>query len=138
MSLIIIVLASCYQFCQVDAKTKDHFFKGFPSYWNLAVYYLIYFNFSGITNFIIIITLLILTFIPIKYIYPSRMRYLSNSKVFLVVVFIYTIIWGLATIASAIIWPEQSNPILTWLIVSYILFYFGVSVYRTIKPLQCP
>ena len=137
-SLIIIVLASCYQFCQVEAKTKDHFFKGFPSYWNLAVYYLIYFNFSGITNFIIIITLLILTFIPIKYIYPSRMRYLSNSKVFLVVVFIYTIIWGLATIASAIIWPEQSNPILTWLIVSYILFYFGVSVYRTIKPLQCP
>jgi phosphatidylcholine synthase len=25
------LLASCYQFCRVDAKTTDHFFLGFPS-----------------------------------------------------------------------------------------------------------
>src|SRR5918998_5999727 len=35
------LLASSYQFCQVDAKTgdgaqTDHFFLGFPSYWNIA------------------------------------------------------------------------------------------------------
>jgi len=137
LSLTLIILASCYQFCQIDAKTKDHFFKGFPSYWNLAIYYLIYFDFSGVTNFVIIIMLFMLTFIPIKYIYPSRMRYVSNSKVFLMAVFIYTLIWGMATIASAIIWPG-SNPVLTWLVVGYILFYFGLSVYRTVKPLQQP
>src|SRR5690606_5556521 len=28
----IIVFSSAYQFCQVEAKTEDHFFKGFPSY----------------------------------------------------------------------------------------------------------
>ena len=27
------LLASCYQFCRIDAKTDDHFFLGFPSYW---------------------------------------------------------------------------------------------------------
>ena len=137
LSLTKIILASCYQFCQIDAKTKDHFFKGFPSYWNLAIYYLIYFDFSGITNFVIIIMLFMLTFIPIKYIYPSRMRYVSNSKVFFKAVFIYTLIWGMATIASAIFWPG-SNPVLTWLVVGFILFYFGLNVYRTIKPLQQP
>ncbi|MBK2124579.1 CDP-alcohol phosphatidyltransferase family protein, partial [Fangia hongkongensis] len=52
ISVIIIILASCYQFCQLDAKTEDHFFKGFPSYWNLAIYYLIYFQFSLVANFI--------------------------------------------------------------------------------------
>ena len=33
------VLASCYQFCRSDAKTDDHFFMGFPSYWNIVAFY---------------------------------------------------------------------------------------------------
>src|ERR671928_302599 len=38
------ILASSYQFCRVDAKTgddarTDHFFLGFPSYWNIAAFY---------------------------------------------------------------------------------------------------
>ena len=33
------VLASSYQFCRVDAKTDDHFFLGFPSYWNIVAFY---------------------------------------------------------------------------------------------------
>ena len=35
------LLASCYQFCRVDAKTDDHFFLGFPSYWNVVAFYVI-------------------------------------------------------------------------------------------------
>lgn len=135
VSLILIMLASCYQFCQVDAKTKDHFFKGFPSYWNIAIYYLIYFQFSGQNNFIIIVILSILTFIPIKYIYPSRINYLSKRRSIIYLMFIYTLVWSAATISSALIWPV-SNAILSWTIVSYILVYFLFSLYRTLKPLQ--
>src|SRR5919206_83197 len=45
------LLASSYQFCQVDAKTgdgaeTDHFFLGFPSYWNIVAFYAIVFNLS--------------------------------------------------------------------------------------------
>src|ERR671917_526486 len=35
------LLASSYQFCRVDAKTDDHFFSGFPSYWNVVAFYAI-------------------------------------------------------------------------------------------------
>ena len=35
-----IMVASAYGFCRTDAKTADHYFRGFPSYWNLAVFYL--------------------------------------------------------------------------------------------------
>ena len=135
ISMILIVLASCYQFCQFDAKTDDHFFKGFPSYWNLAIYYLVYFNFTTTSSFIIILCLVILTLIPIKYIYPSRMNHLSNSKFVLLAMFTYTLVWGAATIISGIIWP-QSSTILTWIIVSYLITYFLFSTYRTIFPLQ--
>jgi phosphatidylcholine synthase len=30
----LMLLSSAYQFSQADAKTDDHFFKGFPSYWS--------------------------------------------------------------------------------------------------------
>src|SRR4051794_238817 len=35
------LLASCFQFCRVDAKTDDHLFLGFPSYWNVVAFYVI-------------------------------------------------------------------------------------------------
>lgn len=135
LSLILILLASCYQFCQFDAKTEDHFFKGFPSYWNLAVYYLIYFQFSGAVNFMVVVILTILTFIPIKYIYPSRMRYLSHSKILLSLVFVATLLWGAATILSVILLPHF-NVFLAWVIISYIVVYFLLSLYRTLYPLS--
>ena len=35
------LVASCYQFCRTDAKTDDHFFLGFPSYWNVVAFYVV-------------------------------------------------------------------------------------------------
>jgi phosphatidylcholine synthase len=35
-----ILLSSAYGFCQTNAKTPDHYFLGFPSYWNLVAFYL--------------------------------------------------------------------------------------------------
>ena len=34
------LLSSAYGFNREDAKTPDHFFTGFPSYWNIVVFYL--------------------------------------------------------------------------------------------------
>src|SRR5438093_2986667 len=38
--LLFPLLASAYGFSQVDAKTDDGFFLGFPSYWNITAFYL--------------------------------------------------------------------------------------------------
>ena len=35
-----ILLSSAYGFAAADAKTNDHFFTGFPSYWNIVALYL--------------------------------------------------------------------------------------------------
>src|ERR687891_1144329 len=43
------LLASSYQFCRVDAKTDDHYFLGFPSYWNVVAFYAIIFKLSPMT-----------------------------------------------------------------------------------------
>src|SRR5713226_8161342 len=76
------LLASAYGFCQKEAKTADHFFLGFPSYWNIVVFYLYALQAPHWVNGFAIIILSILVFVPIRYIYPSRSprhRALTNS-----------------------------------------------------------
>ncbi len=67
-----ILLASAYQFCQSDAKTDDHYFKGFPSYWNILVFYLFVMQPNVWVTFTVIAIFAALVFVPVKYIYPSR------------------------------------------------------------------
>jgi len=66
------LLASGYGFCQADAKTEDNFFKGFPSYWNVVVFYLFALGTPGWANAAVLIVLSVLVFVPILYLYPSR------------------------------------------------------------------
>jgi phosphatidylcholine synthase len=66
------LLASAYGFSQKNAKTTDHFFLGFPSYWNIVVFYLYVLKSPLWLNAFIVIALSVLVFVPMKYIYPSR------------------------------------------------------------------
>jgi phosphatidylcholine synthase len=71
--LAIPVLASAFGFSQVEAKTDDNFFLGFPSYWNVLAFYLWLFDFSALAGTLWIVGLGIAVFIPYKYLYPSRL-----------------------------------------------------------------
>ncbi|MDE0884731.1 MAG: hypothetical protein OSB70_04305 [Myxococcota bacterium] len=72
--LAIPVLASAFGFSQKEAKTDDNFFLGFPSYWNVLAFYLWLFDFSALAGTLWIVGLSIAIFIPLKYLYPSRLE----------------------------------------------------------------
>ena len=107
-----VLLASAYGFSREDAKTPDHFFTGFPSYWNIVAVYMVAIQLSPVTNAAILLGLVALVFVPIGYIYPSR-----------------TARWQLATVAlgvawtiamAAIIWQLPDAP--RWLVMSSLLY----------------
>jgi phosphatidylcholine synthase len=66
------LLASAYGFSQKNAKTADHFFLGFPSYWNIVVFYLYILKVPLWLNAFVVIVLSTLVFVPLQYVYPSR------------------------------------------------------------------
>jgi phosphatidylcholine synthase len=66
------LLSSAYGFNRTDAKTADHFFTGFPSYWNIVVFYLLVIGLPPMVNGLILLVLAVLVFVPIRYLYPSR------------------------------------------------------------------
>jgi phosphatidylcholine synthase len=134
LCVMVIIFASAYQFTQVDAKTRDHFFKGFPSYWNIAVFYLFFWQMSPLANTFILLTLALLSFIPIKYVYPSRLDYLTNNKLLRLGMVCITVLWGMATTGLLWVYPS-SNSFLVAISVGYCVLYLAISLYRTWIPL---
>ena len=70
--LLLPLLASAYGFSQVNVKTDDGFFLGFPSYWNIVAYYLFVLHPAAWVSVALITTCALLTFVPTPYIYATR------------------------------------------------------------------
>ncbi len=126
----LVALSSAYQFTQFDAKTKDHFFKGFPSYWNIVVFYLFMWQTMTYINLAIIAFLAAMVFVPIKYVYPSRLSNLSPKRWVRITMLLATLAWGICTASLLWIYPRR-NELLMGLSVAYVLLYILVSLMRT-------
>jgi phosphatidylcholine synthase len=70
--LLLPLLSSAYGFSQVNAKTDDGYFLGFPSYWNVVAFYLYLLRPPSALSIVIIAALSLLTFVPTRYLYPSQ------------------------------------------------------------------
>jgi phosphatidylcholine synthase len=67
-----VLLSSAYSFASLDAKTDDHFFSGFPSYWNIVALYLHVANLPRAVNAVVLLAFVALVFVRTGYVYPSR------------------------------------------------------------------
>lgn len=126
VGVALILLASVYQFCQTDAKTDDHYFKGFPSYWNIVAFYLFFLGLSSTANLVIIGVLAGLVFVPIKYLYPSRTNERKGLNLLL------TSLWGSINVIILLQYPSPSS-VLAWLSLSYVGYYAVTSAIRTLQ-----
>lgn len=119
-----ILLTSAYQFTQVDAKTDDrsYFFKGFPSVWNILVFYLILVGLNPWVNLLIVILCDILVFVPIKFVYPTRNTRLRRLTLVLTILYLLLCTWGLLQYPDVPKW-------VVWISLLYIVYYTVLSVF---------
>jgi phosphatidylcholine synthase len=68
------LVASALRFAHAAAKTADHFFTGFPSYWNVALFYLSVARLGAPASAAVLLVLAVLVFAPVRFIYPTRTR----------------------------------------------------------------
>lgn len=106
------VLSSAYGFCQRNAKTADHFFLGFPSYWNIVFFYLYALKTALWINGFLILFLSILVFVPLRFIYPSRAPRFRDSTNLL------GALWGGAVLYLIYRLPDPPR----WLLLASLLF----------------
>jgi phosphatidylcholine synthase len=130
-----IALSSAFQFTQADAKTDDHFFKGFPDYWNILMFYMYLLPLSPTQNTLILGICVLLVFIPIKYIYPSRPDFVSHSRLFRKFISTSTMVWIISLFFLLTTHPTSHSTTLILGLV-YCAGYLILSLYRTFRPLS--
>lgn len=116
----LILLTSAYQFTQTDAKTADNYFKGFPSYWNVAALYMLLMNLPQWVNFGFLVLFGVLVFVPVKYIYPSRTSVLRQLTLALTYLYGAIGVWGLLQ------YPNQPGWVV-WVSLVYVAYYLVLS-----------
>lgn len=93
--LLVPLVASAYGFCQVDAKTSDGYFTGFPSYWNIVAFYVYALRLPMAINIAILAVLAVLTFMPSRYLYPSQRGLLNRVTLALAIPWAVLLAWCL-------------------------------------------
>jgi phosphatidylcholine synthase len=130
---VAVLVASGYGFSHSAAKvqTSDHFFTGFPSYWNIVALYMFALRLPASLNAAIMLVLIVLVFVPLRYVYPSRTRTWRTATILLGVV------WGVCS--AIVVWrlPEVDGP---WLTLSAVfpVYYFALSLALTRRDRQMP
>ncbi|WP_153396965.1 CDP-alcohol phosphatidyltransferase family protein [Ornithinicoccus halotolerans] len=119
------LLASSYQFCRTDAKTDDHFFLGFPSYWNVVAFYVIVLELSAAVTATILLACAVLVFVPIKYLYPSRTN--THRALNLALAGLWLVLYAVILIDL----PDR-NVLLVAVSLAYIGYYLAASVTLTL------
>ena len=132
--LILPLVASVYGFCQVNVKTDDGYFLGFPSLWNVAAFYLYVLPVGSWIRLATVVVLALLTFVPSKYLYPSQPGRLNATMTILGVFWMIPLGWLVWSLPAAS--SPQSDPARQWLALvslSYPIFYLAASWFITLK-----
>jgi phosphatidylcholine synthase len=120
------LMASAYQFCRVDAKTADHLFLGFPSYWNVVAFYIVVFDLRPGAVALLLAVFAALVFVPIGYVYPSRTEKLRLLTLALT---------GVWLLSYAMLLRDLESPNPWWLAISfgYVAYYVALSLHLTAR-----
>lgn len=74
MWVALVMFTSAFGFSKTTAKlANEGFFVGFPSYWNIMIFYLFLLNTPPILNTALAVFFSLLVFIPIRFLYVSRL-----------------------------------------------------------------
>jgi len=120
------LMASGYGFCQERAKTEESFV-GFPSYWNVGVLYLYVLDTSPWTNLFVVCFFVLMVFVPIHYIYPTRTRMLRPITIG------FGYLWALTmTLLALNIGEPWTQKVATYSL-AYPIYYFTMSAVHHLR-----
>lgn len=125
LSMAIILLSSFFCFCNVNMKSSDNYFVGFPATWNIVALYFVVINPPAFITFLAIIGLAVLSVIPVKFLHPFRVRKAMVLNI------IFSVIWLISSACLIAQYGDFGGWALTWWWISGI-YFIGFGVWQTI------
>jgi phosphatidylcholine synthase len=87
-----ILMSALFHFSDTESKTDDNCFVGFPAIWNVVALYLFAFETPAWLAMALVSALVVLTFIPFKWVHPVRVTALRPLTAAV------STVWGLAAL----------------------------------------
>ena len=115
-----VLISSLFGFTAADAKTEDHFFTGFPSYWNIVSLYLYVAGLPLAANAAILLVLSGLVFWRVRYVYPTRTPVLRRLTLGLGTA------WTALIVVMIVMLPAVSMPMVV-VSLSFPIYYVALS-----------
>lgn len=123
----VVAFSSAYGFSRTSAKLGDEgFFMGFPSYWNVVVFYIWIMGLPAWFNTILVVVLSLLVFADIRFLYVSRLR---RGRILHLVL---GGAWGAACVAALFLDPGVARTGLVIGSLVYVAFYTAHSIVATL------
>ncbi len=128
----VILMTSLYSFANRELKTRDNFFDGFPATWNLVVLGFYLLDSGPVLNGIVVIICGVLTFFPVKFIHPFRVKSIRPVTIGM------TVMWALVTVhlitrrgAGTDLFQAEPAALLFFSLVS--LYFIALSIVRSVR-----
>jgi len=113
---LIVCVSGALYFADKEMKTRDNYFKGFPAVWNAVAFYIFLLQPPGWVSFLGIVALAVLSFTPVKFVHPLRVREFRALNIVLMAV------WGALALWVLIVSFAQPQAV-TW-VLALIAVYF--------------
>jgi phosphatidylcholine synthase len=120
---MVVVITGALYFADREMKTRDNYFRGFPAVWNLAAFYLYILAPPPWVAAGMIAALAALTFTPIRFVHPLRVKHLRVLNIALMG------IWALMA-AWAIIQNLEPGPYVTWPLAAIAVYFLIAGLLR--------
>ena len=120
---LIIVITGALYFADREMKTRENYFRGFPAVWNLAAFYLYILAPPSWVAAGAIAALAILTFVPIQFVHPVRVKRLRVLNI--------ALMGAWAALASvAIVQNLDPDPYITWPLAAIAVYFLVAGLIR--------
>lgn len=120
------LVTSLYCFANTGMKSADHYFVGFPAIWNVVVLCLWLLGLGKAANTVVIAVLGVLTFVPVTFLHPLRVRTLLPLNALATAAWLVSAGWLVA------VHPDRPMlPFAVWLAAG--AYYVAVSAWRTVR-----
>lgn len=122
---VAILLSSLFHVADLNSKTEEGYFVGFPAIWNIVLLYLFALQPPPFVSLVIVFLFVLLTFVPIFAVHPFRVARLR------LLTCLVTAVWAGAA-AVAVANPFPSTLWVQVLLIVTAAYFTSVGLYRTI------
>ena len=121
---VVVVITGALYFADRHMKTPDNYFRGFPGLWNLSAFYLYLLEPPPWLATVMVATLAVLTFVPLKFLHPLRVK---RWRVFnLAMLAVWIVLAVVAVVSNLVPGPYVTSPL-----VAIALYFFAAGLLRS-------